>query len=231
PRRQARHEGRAPQGIPRRASGGQGRRSRAGADLLRELLGHALRGRDLRRVPDDLPHRPARPLARPPRDARRHLHGRRPDRPDRGLVARALGRPLLRGAGAVIRRLLFVVVAALALGPSASAGAARGRDWLLLASDRDGTQRAYSMRRDGSRLSPVVPSDLALVPEGTTRDGRLVAYDGPQEAIYVSRADGTGLRRLVRSGDVEGFSPDGKLLAFSGPIDSVIRVVGTNGRG
>jgi Tol biopolymer transport system component len=130
----------------------------------------------------------------------------------------------------VIRRLLFVVVAARALGPSASAGAARGRDWLLLASDRDGTQRAYSMRRDGSRLSPVLSSDLALVPEGTTRDGRLLAYRGPQDAIYVSRADGTGLRRLVRSGDVEGFSPDGKLLAFSGPIDSVIRVVGTNGR-
>ena len=130
----------------------------------------------------------------------------------------------------MIHRLLFVALVAVVLGPSASAGAARGRDWLLLGSNRDGTQRAYSMRRDGSRLSPVVPSAV-LVPSATTRDGRLLAYLGPHDAIYVSRADGTGLRRLVRSGDVEGFSPDGKLLAFSGLIDSVIHVVGTNGRG
>lgn len=130
----------------------------------------------------------------------------------------------------MIRAALAAVVLA-GLAASAADKAGVGSDyWLLLESNRDGVHRAYSMRPDGSLLSPLLAPGRALRPTGTTRDGRLVAYGGSGDAIYVSRADGTGLRRLVRRGWLAGFSPDGKLLAFTGD-DEAIRVIGTNGRG
>ena len=126
--------------------------------------------------------------------------------------------------------LAAAVLAGLAL--SAGGRATVGSDyWLLLGSNRDGTQRAYSMRPDGSQLSPLLPPDRALAPLGTTSDGRTIAYSGPGDSIYVSRADGTRLRRLVRHASFDGFSPDGSLVMFSGTSDDVIRVIGTNGRG
>jgi hypothetical protein len=129
----------------------------------------------------------------------------------------------------VIRAALVAAVLA-ALAASAGGKAGLGSDyWLLLESNRDGVHRAYSMRPDGSLLSALLAPRRALRPTGTTRDGRLVAYGGEGDAIHVSRADGTGLRRLVRRGWLAGFSPDGKLLAFTGD-DDAIRVIGTNGR-
>ena len=128
---------------------------------------------------------------------------------------------------------LALVTAAVLAGLVASAGGratAAADYWLLLESNRDGVHRAYGMRPDGSLLSPLLPPDRALRPQGTTQDGRLIAYGEGGDAIYVSRADGTGLRRLVRHGWLAGFSPDGKLLAFTGD-DDAIRVIGTNGRG
>jgi dipeptidyl aminopeptidase/acylaminoacyl peptidase len=135
-----------------------------------------------------------------------------------------------------LRPALAVLLAAAALfavgggssEPASGKAPPAGEYWLVLASNRDGRQRAYSMRPDGSRLSPLLPPGRALTPIGTSADGRLVAYTNGREAIYVSRADGSRLRRVVRRGSFDGFSPDGKLLAYG---DSVIWVVGTDGRG
>jgi outer membrane protein OmpA-like peptidoglycan-associated protein len=66
-------------------------------------------------------------------------------------------------------------------------------------SNRDGVQRAYSMRPDGSRLTPLLPRSRALVPAEVSRDGRTVGYRDRASGFYVSRADGTGLHRVVRT--------------------------------
>jgi hypothetical protein len=105
---------------------------------------------------------------------------------------------------------------------------------ILLASSRDGMTRAYSVRPDGSRLTPLLPRGRALEPVALSGDGGTIAYRD-LNGIYVSRADGTGLRRLVR-GAIYGaaLSRDGRLLAFA-TLDrrerSAISIVGTNGRG
>jgi Tol biopolymer transport system component len=125
------------------------------------------------------------------------------------------------------------LAAALVAGLAASAGgkATVGSDyWLLLESNRDGAHRAYSMRPDGSLLSPLLGPGRALHPLEATQDGRTIAYMSDGQALYVSRADGTGLRRLARRAWFSDFSPDSKLVAFTGD-DDAIRVIGTNGRG
>jgi len=131
----------------------------------------------------------------------------------------------------------LTTLAALALGglpASAAATGAGARDYrILLTSDRDGQSRVYSVRPDGSRLTPLLRSGRALtfVPGlWVSADGATIAYADRHEAIYVFRADGTGLRRLVRKGFIEGFSPDGKLLAISDG-NGGIWIVGRDGHG
>jgi hypothetical protein len=100
-----------------------------------------------------------------------------------------------------------------------------GSYWIVLGSDRDGTNRAYSIRPDGSRLTPLLPKSRSHAPQVVSANGRLVAYnDG-----YVSRADGTGLRRIGKGGWSMALSRDGRMLAFTAPDG--IWVVETNGRG
>jgi Tol biopolymer transport system component len=97
--------------------------------------------------------------------------------------------------------------------------------WLVLASDRDGTNRAYSIRPDGSRLTPLLPKSRSHPPQAVSANGRVVAYnDG-----YVSRADGSGLRRIGKGGWSMALSRNGRSLAFTAPDG--IWLVGTNGRG
>jgi Tol biopolymer transport system component len=111
-----------------------------------------------------------------------------------------------------------------------TAGAAK--DWILLTSNRDGTARLYSVASDGSRLSPLLPSDRPLEPAAVSPDRRLIAYgpvEGPAGPIYLSRADGSGLRRLVRKGLFWTFSPNGRLIAFT--RGGGIWIIGTNGHG
>ena len=130
----------------------------------------------------------------------------------------------------MIRAALAAVVLA-GLAASAGGKATVGSDyWLLLESNRDGVHRPYSMRPDGSLLSPLLGPNRALHLLGVTQDGRTIAYESDGQALFVSRADGTGLRRLARRAWFAGFSPDGKLLAFTGD-DDAIRVIGANGRG
>jgi TolB protein len=112
-------------------------------------------------------------------------------------------------------------------------GAAAGADWLLLNSNRDGKERPYSMNVDGTRLTALFPLGKHLEPVALSRDGSMVAYttstDGPPAAIYISRADGSGLRQVARKGFEPRFSPNGRLLAFT--TRKGIWVVGTDGRG
>jgi Tol biopolymer transport system component len=125
--------------------------------------------------------------------------------------------------------LATVVLVGLAASAGGKASVGSGY-WLLLESNRDGVHRAYSMRPDGSRLSPLLAPSHALHPLGATHDGRTIAYTSDGQALYVSRADGTGLRRLARRAWFAGFSPGGKLVAFTGDDDR-IRIIGANGRG
>lgn len=108
---------------------------------------------------------------------------------------------------------------------AAKSSASAAGYWIVLASDRDGANRAYSMRRDGSRLTSLLPQTRSHPPQAVSADGRVVAY----EHGYVSRADGSGLRRVAKGGWSMALSRDGRLLAFTTPAG--IWVVGTNGRG
>lgn len=92
---------------------------------------------------------------------------------------------------------------------SAAKPAPRGAYWIVLASDRDGVNRAYSIRPDGSRLTPLLPAGSPHVPHAVSANGRTVAYDGG----FVSRADGRGVRRVVK-GAWMALSRDGRMLAF-----------------
>jgi Tol biopolymer transport system component len=112
------------------------------------------------------------------------------------------------------------------------AGAAGYR--ILLVSDRDGVRRVYSMRPDGSRLTPLLPRGRAPAPAGLSRDGSTIGYIDRDArhptGFYVSRADGTGLHRVVGGSAGGVLSADGRLLAFSTKRPG-IWIVGTNGRG
>jgi WD40 repeat protein len=127
-----------------------------------------------------------------------------------------------------------VVVAAGSAPPRTSAAPAVDR--ILLASNRDGLGRAYSVRRDGSRLTPLLPRSRPLDILVVSADGGTVAYAHPgrfgaNAGIDVSRADGTGLRRVVRERVYDvALSRDGRLLAFT-TAKPGIWIVGSDGRG
>jgi Tol biopolymer transport system component len=139
-----------------------------------------------------------------------------------------------------MRHALATVLAAVALGGlSASAGGTTQRAAagyrILLVSNRDGVKRAYSMRPDGSRLTPLLPRGSTLVPAGLSADGSTIGYRDRRPkhpaGFFVSRADGSGLHRVLR--DRVGsavLSPDGRLLAFADGRPG-IWIVGTNGKG
>jgi Tol biopolymer transport system component len=122
------------------------------------------------------------------------------------------------------------LVAALLAGSSVGAQTASaaksssGKYWIVLGSDRDGTNRAYSIRPDGSRLTPLLARKRSHNPAAVSANGRIVAYmDG-----YVSRADGTGLRAVAKGWSI-ALSRDGRMVAGTGPDG--IWVMQTNGRG
>jgi dipeptidyl aminopeptidase/acylaminoacyl peptidase len=99
---------------------------------------------------------------------------------------------------------------------------------IVFASSRDGKLRAYSMRPEGSRLTPLYRKTWTRVPVAISGDGRTLVFDNG----YVSRANGTGLRRVMK-GDVvrPSVSRDGSLIAYErfGRREE-IWFVGTDGR-
>jgi Tol biopolymer transport system component len=101
--------------------------------------------------------------------------------------------------------------------------------WILVSSDRDGTTRTYSLGPDGSRLTPLLPSVYALTVTSVSSDRRLIAYRD-RRGIYVSRADGAGLRQVARGAiDYAALSPTGRQIAFVNK--GRVWVVGVDGRG
>jgi Tol biopolymer transport system component len=127
----------------------------------------------------------------------------------------------------------------LLLGLPTSAEPARagaGENWVVLSSNRDGTQRTYGVTAEGERLSPLFAAGPPrLVPVAVSRDGSTIAYIHGRDApdfgpLYLSRADGTGLVRVGQTTNgLQTFSPNGKLLAFTGKRG--IWIVGRYGRG
>jgi len=102
--------------------------------------------------------------------------------------------------------------------------------WVVLASNRDGAgnvdlgvdRRAYAVRPDGSGLTDLLGKGRTLNPISLSADGSAIAYGAGEfpTSIYVSRADGTGLRRAAHAGggrtiDAAVLSPDGEELAYT----------------
>jgi hypothetical protein len=132
-------------------------------------------------------------------------------------------------------RLLASALAVLALvvatGSEARTAARSHGYWIVLSSNRDGATRPYSIRPDGSRLTPLLARGQALSPSSVSGDGRAIAYNGDR-GLYVSRGNGTGLRLVVRRGGNPDLSRNGKRLAFQLFSNREgLAVVGTDGRG
>jgi hypothetical protein len=130
---------------------------------------------------------------------------------------------------------LLVALAAAALTGHGGATARPHGPWILLTSNRDGRTRGYSMRTDGSRLTPLLARGQTLVPGAVSRDGSTVVYGESDTSrasgIYVSRADGTGLHRVVGKEALGGtLSPDGRWLGFIKKTPG-IWIVRADGRG
>jgi Tol biopolymer transport system component len=122
------------------------------------------------------------------------------------------------------------------VGATASAGRTTTRSpglRIVLGSDRDGDTRAYSVRPDGSGLSPVLPRGRSIAPVAISRDGSTILYFG-DFALFVSRADGSRFHRVARdvySEQVPALSPDGRLVVFTRLSAHGIWVVRADGRG
>jgi Tol biopolymer transport system component len=145
------------------------------------------------------------------------------------------GMPPRKAPMRCLQALVALPLAAFALGGLAAAPRSAAESTrlaagyrIVFASNRDGVTRAYSMLPDGSRLTPLLPSSKALVPAAVSGDGGTVAYEG-RKSLYVSRADGTALRRLMLHGGQAVLSRDGRLLAFSD--ERGISIIGSDGRG
>jgi len=141
--------------------------------------------------------------------------------------------------------LAAALLAALAVAgiPATRAGVVRSTagDRIVLGSFCYGETHPYSILADGSGVTPLLPPDRQLTPLAISGDDNTVAYrtggrhssttwlDTAAGSIYVSRADGTGLRRVAADGNRPALSRDGKRLAFT--KDGVLWVVGTDGLG
>jgi Tol biopolymer transport system component len=147
------------------------------------------------------------------------------------------GSPMLRASRLLVAAgLAWTVLAGLAAGESAARRTAALADdsWIVISSNRDGGNRAYGIRPDGSRLTPLLHG-RRLVPMAVSRNGESVAYtthwtgDG---AIYLSRASGARLHRLARD-NVGGLtlSHDGRWIAYSPSDVDVVWIVRSDGRG
>jgi len=137
----------------------------------------------------------------------------------------------LRTVGPLLVATSVAAAAVGGLSASARTRAGAGGYSVLFYSDRDGDSRGYSIRADGSRLTPLFPRGRGLSPVVVSADGGTVASYG-EHGLYVSRADGTRLRLLVRvSLEEPALSGDGRLLAFRRLQRPGIWVVATDGRG
>ena len=148
--------------------------------------------------------------------------------------------PMLRASRLVVAAgLAWTVLAGLAAGDGAARRtAALADDYrIVISSNREGKTRPYSILSNGSGLAPLLAGGRRLMPVAVSRNGGTIAFTGglgladPTGPIWISRADGTGLHRLVK-GDAFGpiLSPDGRFVAFS-PQRGGVSLVRMDGRG
>src|SRR5947209_8205907 len=149
-----------------------------------------------------------------------------------------LGRQLGRRGVPLTTALAAVALFAVGGDPlpeSAAAAPAQRGYRILLMSNRDGATRGYSVRLDGTALTPLLRRGSTLLPAAASADGRTIAWTDQRRrahdpGIYLSRADGTGLHRVVREGAGPLLSRDGRLLVFSAKPPG-LWIVGADGRG
>jgi Tol biopolymer transport system component len=136
--------------------------------------------------------------------------------------------------GAPVAALVMALAVAVTLGgrPDTAAGTASraGGYRIVLVSDMDRVARGYTIRPDGTQLTPLLAPRRQLVPFGVSRDGRTIAYQNDHNAVYVSGGNGTRLHPVVAK---EAFHPalsrDGRNVAYSLGTRG-IAVVRTSGR-
>jgi Tol biopolymer transport system component len=123
---------------------------------------------------------------------------------------------------------LMVALAGTALSAPSAETAGRSGPRILFAS----CGGAFTVRADGSDLTPVVPRARHITPLALSRDGRTVAYVNENSSgnISVSRANGAALRPLVHFwGGPLALSRNGRLLALPGRKGGVWIVRTTGG--
>ena len=105
--------------------------------------------------------------------------------------------------------------------------------WIVIRSDRDESARAYSVRPDGSRSVPLFPAGSKQYPVAVSGDGSTIAYDDLfGGGVSVSRADGTGLRRLDRRAAASvALTRDGTRLAIAVGYPLHVEVMASDGSG
>jgi hypothetical protein len=116
-----------------------------------------------------------------------------------------------------------------ATGTSARSGGYR----IVLTSDLDRVPRGYTIRLDGSQLTPLLSPKRKLIPFAVSRSGRTIAYREYEMpgSIYVSRGNGTRLHRVTRDRvSYQALSPDGRMVAYAFGPRGAIAVVRTDGR-
>jgi TolB protein len=128
-------------------------------------------------------------------------------------------------------RLAVVALAALALALPAGAGTGGGEIAFEVAG------RIHVVAADGSG-DRVLPTGGDASWPAWSRDGRRLAFTSVlRRGIFVVNADGSGLRRVTRSPNLDlqpAWSPDGRRLAFARFVPGFreeIFVVGVDGRG
>jgi Tol biopolymer transport system component len=131
-------------------------------------------------------------------------------------------------AWALVLLMMVAAAAAVVLRPAGVARGAPAPWWLVVGSDRDGGEytldegQTYVLRPDGSRLTSLLGTESRLTPLDVSGNGRAIAYKNAEAtgAVYVSRANGAGLVRVLGPNNDErlggaGLSPDGTRVAIT----------------
>jgi TolB protein len=118
----------------------------------------------------------------------------------------------------VTRALAFFAIAAACVGAASAASAPRGLIVFASASGAGGNTQIWVMHANGTGRHAVTAATSQAISPALSRDGRRVAFVR-RDDIYVTRVDGSHVRRLTFSSSTqEGsptWSPDGGWIGYS----------------